>query len=269
MYQMKDQPSLTLRPIGYFRSNTDYKYAVPRQGVMNPGHPGTIELLPGMGFELATPDLAGIERLWIIFHFHENTTWQPLARPPVAPPDRERIGVFATRSPYRPNPLGLGCVRLLRVEPLKLTVDETDMLDGTPILDIKPYIPKIDSFTDVDIGWIADQKADEWIVAESPLCHDQFAAILEWQGPDLAAIARVQLCENPFATSRKRVERDGSRGVLSVRMFRIRFIADAESRTITLESVHSGYSREELSDITTDPYEDKALHRALLARWPD
>ena len=117
---------------------------------------------------------------------------------------------------------------------------------------------------------LADRRseADEWIGGRVPLVTTS-SRILEWQGPDLARIARVQLCENPFATSRKRVERDGSRGVLSVRMFRIRFIADAESRTITLESVHSGYSREELSDITTDPYEDKALHRALLARWPD
>ena len=78
---MNAQQSLTLRPIGCFRGNADYKYAVPRQGVMNPGRLGAIELLPGMGFELATPDLEGIERLWVIFHFHENTTWQPPARP--------------------------------------------------------------------------------------------------------------------------------------------------------------------------------------------
>ncbi len=142
------------------------------------------------------------------------------------------------------------------------------MLDGTPILDIKPYIPKIDSFPDAASGWIAEQKPDEWAVAESPLCHAQFAAVLEWRGPDLAATAKVQLGENPFATSRKRVVRDGARGVLSVRMFRIHFTADAASRTITLDSVQSGCSPEELADTATDPYADKALHRALLDRWP-
>ena len=265
---MDGHEGVTLRPIGFFRSGANRKYAVPRQGVMNPGRPGAIELLPGNGFEIATQDLEGIERIWIIFLFHGNAGWSPLAHPPVTPPGRGRIGVFATRSPYRPNPVGLTCSLLLSVEPLRLVIDETDMIDGTPILDIKPYIPKIDSFPNAKSGWIDEQSPDEWVVAESPLFREQAAAIVAWQGPDLAAAARVQLCENPFDFSRKRVALDGAGGTLSLRMFRLRFAVDEAARTITLESIYSGYTLDELADTASDPYDDKGIHRAFVARWP-
>ena len=256
---------MDFEPIGIFKSDAVYKYTVPRQGVMHLGHPGVVALASGRGFEQALRDLDGFERIWLIFQFHENATWRPTVRPPVPPPDHERVGVFASRSPYRPNPIGLSCVRLLAVEPLRLIVDEADLLDGTPILDIKPYIPRADAFPDAKCGWVETQTPDLWQVAESERFHAQSVLILSWQGPDLATTADVQLRENPLDSSRKRVDVDGDAGVLSIRMFRIRFSLDAAAKTITLQSVSSGYAPEELADFATDTYGDKELHRRFVA----
>ncbi len=252
---------MELEPIGVFRGNAEYKYTVPRQGVMNPSHPGVVDLNPDHGFDQALRDLDGFERIWLIFQFHGNNNWHPTVSPPILPPGMNRVGVFASRSPYRPNPIGLSCVRLLAVEKLRLVVDETDLLDGTPILDIKPYITKIDSFPEVACGWVDRQHADVWTVEVSAHCHAQNEQIKAWQGPDLATIADVQLRENPFDSSRKRVSLDGTRGILAIRMFRIAFVCDITMKRITLESIFSGYTQTELADFSTDQYGDKELHR--------
>lgn len=250
--------------IGYFESGSSYKYTVPRQGVLNPGHPGTVVLCEGRGLELAVRNLDGFERIWLIFHFHENAEWQPLVRPPILPPELNRVGLFASRSPYRPNPIGLSSVRLLAVDGLRLTVDEVDLIDGTPVLDIKPYIPKIDAFPDAACGWVERQQSDQWAVALSPRFSEQAAYIVACGGLELGVIADVQLRENPFDASRKRVCVEDATGVLSIRMFRIHFTVDADARVITLASIASGYAATELVEGATDPYEDKALHRRFV-----
>ena len=255
---------MNIEPIGYFEGGSSYKYTVPRQGVLNPGHPGTVVLCEGRDLELAVRNLEGFERIWLIFHFHENSEWQPLVRPPILPPELKRVGLFASRSPYRPNPIGLSSVRLLTVDGLRLVVDEVDLIDGTPVLDIKPYIPKIDSFPDAACGWVERQQSDRWAVAMSSQFSEQAAQILAWDGPELAAIADVQLHENPFDVSRKRVSVEGATGVLSIRMFRIHFVVDADARVITLASIVSGYTQEDLVEGAPDPYGDKDLHRRFL-----
>ena len=259
--------AVAFQPIGRYRAEAGRKYDVPRQGYLNAGRPGVVELEAGRGFEQALRDLAGFERLWLVFHFHRNSGWRPTVSPPVPPRDGRRVGVFASRSPYRPNPIGLTCVRLLAVDGLRLTVDEADLVDGTPILDIKPYIPRADAFPEARAGWVDEQAPDLWTVVESARFHEQAARILAWQGPDLAATAALQLRENPFDGSRKRVEVAGDSGVLSIRMFRIHFAIDAVARAITLEAVASGYSPEELADLADDPYGDKSIHLRFVAEF--
>ena len=185
------------------------------------------------------------------------------------PPGRERIGVFATRAPYRPNPIGLTCARLLRVGALRVDVDQTDLLDGTPVLDLKPYVPAADAFPDAPVGWVAAQRPDRRAVSETPLFREQAAAVLAWGGPDLAATARVQLCSDPFDASRKRVARRGGagEGTLSLRMFRLDFAADPAAPTLVLRRIRSGYGPAEL-EAADDPWGDKALHRRFAARYP-
>jgi tRNA (Thr-GGU) A37 N-methylase len=98
-----------------------------------------------------------VERIWLLFVFHNNSNWKAQSSPPVAP--NRKIGVFATRSPYRPNPIGLSCVELVKIEKLKIYVRNFDLLDNTPILDIKPYIPYSDSFPDA-LGGFTDSAED-------------------------------------------------------------------------------------------------------------
>lgn len=111
-----------------------------------------LELLPDCGYEQALQDLVGFERVWLVWWFHRNANWRPLVLPPRGP--AQRRGVFATRSPHRPNPLGLTPVRLLAVETRRLILGPCDLVDGTPVFDIKPYVPAYDAFPEAAAGWI-------------------------------------------------------------------------------------------------------------------
>ena len=228
-----------------------------------------MELLPGHGFETALRDLDGFGRIWIVFVFDRDAgSWRPTARPPVPAPGRNRVGLFATRAPYRPHPIGLTCARLVGVSGLRVEVAETDLLDGTPVLDLKPYVPAADAFPDAPAGWVDAQAPDRRDISETPLFREQSAFVLAHGGPDLAATADLQLALDPFDASRKRVARRGAPGLgtLSLRMFRIDFRADSASRALVLEGIRSGYSPADLAE-ADDPFADKALHRLFSARF--
>jgi tRNA-Thr(GGU) m(6)t(6)A37 methyltransferase TsaA len=109
-----------------------------------------IEFVAGFPAE-ALQDLDGFARVWLLFVFDRSQSWTPRVRPPRGGGKR---GVLATRSPHRPNPIGLSAVELVAVEPGALRVRGVDLLDGTPILDIKPYVPYADAFPDSAAGWI-------------------------------------------------------------------------------------------------------------------
>ena len=258
---------MQFEPIGYFRGTAARRYEAPRQGVFAGGE-GRVELSPGRGFETALRDVEGFERVWLLFVFDRNAGgWRPTARPPVAAPGRRRVGLFATRAPYRPNPIGLSCVRLAGVSGLVMHVEEADLLDGTPILDVKPYIPAADSFPSARAGWVDEQVRDVWKVDASPEFMAAFRAVRAAGAPDVLRSAALQLSRDPFDSSRKRVARTPGGGVLSLRMFRIEFAASPETKEITLVRLGSGYSPEEL-DAPADPYADKAFHRALSGMAP-
>lgn len=129
-------PRLTLDPIGFLRGPLATKVQAARQPRAAAGTPARIELLPGRNFEHALEDLAHWELIWVIFWFHLNPGWRPKVLPPRSTTGRK--GVFATRSPHRPNPIGMSVVRLERVDGLILHIRDADMLDGTPVLDLKP-----------------------------------------------------------------------------------------------------------------------------------
>jgi tRNA-Thr(GGU) m(6)t(6)A37 methyltransferase TsaA len=107
-------------------------------------------------------DLEGFDRLWLIYLFDRASEVQLVVRPYL---DTAERGVFATRSPARSNHIGISVVRLLRVEQNRLYVADVDMLDGTPLLDIKPYVPAFDSFEESRAGWLAGKAASE-VVAD-------------------------------------------------------------------------------------------------------
>lgn len=141
-----DQNSITFKPIGVIHTEFPEKRAVPRQPSVCSKLPGFIEINKDIfnNPEHSLDRLGEFSHLWIIYHFHKNDSH---AKAKVAPPrlGGERVGIFSTRSPHRPCPIGLSLVEIDRIEACRIYFHGTDMVDGTPILDIKPYIPRYDS----------------------------------------------------------------------------------------------------------------------------
>lgn len=143
-----------MEPIAHIRSPYAEKFGVPRQGNLAPHVVSEVVLETPYRSDECVRGLAEFSHIWLIWGFHRNgTDWRPTVRPPRLG-GNARLGVFATRSPFRPNGLGLSVVRLLSVEPGPvLRVSGADMVDGTPIYDIKPYIPYADAIPDATGGF--------------------------------------------------------------------------------------------------------------------
>ena len=136
----------TVQPVGYVRSCFKEKFAIPRQPLLAPAAQATVELLQPFNTGDAVSGLAQVSHVWLIFLFHK--TLEDKTRLKVRPPrlgGNQTLGVFASRATYRPNGIGQSVVKLERVEAGCLHVSGIDLLDGTPILDIKPYVPYADS----------------------------------------------------------------------------------------------------------------------------
>jgi tRNA-Thr(GGU) m(6)t(6)A37 methyltransferase TsaA len=139
---------ITFRPIGIIRTPFTDTDGMPVQPVGATGVAGSIELDPA--YAEALVDLDGFSHLTLLFHLHGISE----ARLTVTPfMDDRPHGLFATRSPARPNPIGLSTVRLVGIEGTTLRIEDVDMLDGTPLLDIKPYVPQLDDRPNARIGW--------------------------------------------------------------------------------------------------------------------
>ena len=147
---------MEIHPIAVFRSPFKSKFGVPRQSGLVEDLQGRIVLLDTYADSESLRGLDDFDYLWLLWGFsanrHQSATFQPTVRPPRLG-GNERMGVFATRSPYRPNGLGLSSVRILAVEGTEIVVAGADLMDGTPIYDIKPYIPYADCHPDAAEGF--------------------------------------------------------------------------------------------------------------------
>lgn len=147
-----------IKPIAYYRSPLTSKFGIPRQSGLASHLPGCVEFVPPFNKEEALRGISAFEYLWLIWGFSANTPSREdeCGKLTVRPPrlgGNERLGVFATRSPFRPNGLGLSSVRLQRVAEGKLFVEGGDLMDGTPIYDVKPYLPYADSHPNAKGGF--------------------------------------------------------------------------------------------------------------------
>lgn len=140
-------PSWTFRPIGVVRSPYRYVHDAPRQGAEG-GEEAVIVLRRGL--QNCVKDLAGFERVWVVFVFSFARGWRHQVKPPR---DTMKHGVLATRAPHRPNPVGLTCARLVSVRGRHIRIAGHDLLDGTPVLDLKPYLPYCDAHPGAGTGW--------------------------------------------------------------------------------------------------------------------
>lgn len=154
----------TITPIARIRSDFPEKFGIPRQSGVVESLVSTIVFEPEYRNADALRGLEGFSHIWLIWQFSANLrdTWHPTVRPPRLG-GNERMGVFATRSPFRPNALGLSCVRLLGIghsaEGPVLRVAGADLMDGTPIYDIKPYLPYADCKPEATGGFAPDSGA--------------------------------------------------------------------------------------------------------------
>lgn len=260
-----NRPALAVEPIGFLRTGLATRVDAPRQPRAAEGLPGRIELLPGRHFEHALEDLGGWDRIWVIYWFHLNAGWRPKVLPPRSAGGRK--GVFATRAPHRPNPLGLSAVRLERIDGLTLFVRDVDMVDGTPVLDIKPYVPYTDAHPAARSGWLdasaGAATADPlppWEVTFSPLAAAQAQWVEARTGLDLPARIATTLALGPQPHPYRRIRREGSGGRLAIRDWRARFRVDG--RRIEVESLVSGYRPGQLAQDET-----LGVHRDFVARF--
>ena len=149
---------MEIKPIATYRGAFGSKFGIPRQSSLA-NTEGRIVFHKEYGAKEALRGLEGFERIWLIWEFSANKEakgeWQPTVRPPRLG-GNTAMGVFATRSPYRPNPLGLSCVELKGIENGELIVRGADLMDGTPIYDIKPYLPYADSYPDARAAWATE-----------------------------------------------------------------------------------------------------------------
>jgi len=168
----------TFEPIGLIRSCFTDKFGIPRQAGLVPAAHGRLVLHPPYDREEALQGLDGFSHLWIIFVFHDciGAGWRPTVRPPRLG-GRGKVGVFASRAPYRPNPIGISSVRFAGLardhDGLTLRLAGIDLLDGTPVLDIKPYVPYADSHPGADHGFASEPPGADWAIAFSDQAERQ------------------------------------------------------------------------------------------------
>jgi tRNA-Thr(GGU) m(6)t(6)A37 methyltransferase TsaA len=149
MEERRDLDSLLCRPIGIIHTPFKELENMPIQPSGAAGIRGTVEIFPE--FAEGLKDLDGFSHVILLYRFHESRGYKLIVTPFL---DSEPRGVFATRAPKRPNPIGLSIVSLVQVRGSSLEIKNADVLDGTPLLDIKPYVPEFDHQENCRIGWL-------------------------------------------------------------------------------------------------------------------
>jgi tRNA-Thr(GGU) m(6)t(6)A37 methyltransferase TsaA len=226
----------TLKVIGFFQGNTNSKHRAPRQPDETLGIDGTIELIKGLDFEQALHDLESFSHIWLLYGFHSAKGWKPMVLPPRG--DKKR-GVFATRSPYRPNPIGISVVKLVGVSGLRIHVKGTDLLDGTPIYDIKPYIPYADRISDANAGWIDTLNHNE---TEIILSEEMQLLLNNTDSAQIILHAQQILRDSPYPHPYRRIKHiiDDTYEV-AIKEWRIRYRIVQEGKII-LDSIYQAGS---------------------------
>lgn len=246
-------------PIGVLHCDAVYTQETPRQGAFS-RRTAVIEL--DKRYKNAMLDLDGVSHIWIIWVFDRAKNWKSTVHPPTS---TRAVGVFATRSPHRPNPIGITAAKLVKVEDNKLFVENIDLLDNTPVLDIKPYIPEADSFPEAKVDWLNETPFEIKDFSVSELAGEKAQFIREHGKFDILETARVQLATRRLDPERQRLTLNEKDGILAFRTWRIHFTYDDLSVKVT--DIVSGYTADDLAYDKTDKYGDHDLHRKFLERF--
>lgn len=241
-------------PIGQIKVPEVYPAESPRQPKFASQTSGYLELNPNLPIE-SLQGLDEFSHIWIVFVFHRNSHWSPMIQPPRS--DITKKGVLATRAPYRPNPIGVSAVAIDRVDGRRIYFGQHDFLDGTPVLDVKPYIPEYDSLPQANSGWVTPVQLFDIEFSAHSLKQ------LSWlsnKGLHLESVIHTQLSSEPDNTTRKRIKRvSDDLWQLAFRTWRINFRLFISKRQVEIELIDSGYSSGDLES-PIDPYGDKSIH---------
>jgi tRNA-Thr(GGU) m(6)t(6)A37 methyltransferase TsaA len=230
--------ALSLRPIGVVRTPFREKFGIPRQGGMVDEVRAVVELMPPYDREEAWRGIDGFSHLWLITWFHAGKGERGLTVRPPRLGGNVRLGVFSTRAPYRPNPIGLSLVRLEAVEQwgtgVRLVVRGADLLDGTPLLDVKPYLPYADALPEAAGGFAMDAPGERLRVVWGEVARQQCA---RWAAvhPDLPALVEALLARDP----RPAYQQDAPGRVYGIRLYDLDVrwsVADGEALIIEMVS---------------------------------
>lgn len=193
--------NFTVTPIGVIHSPFKQKFAIPRQSILCDKAKGRIELIQPFNDALILRGIEEYSHLWISFIFHKNIDkgWSNLVRPPRLG-GNEKMGVFATRSTFRPNPIGLSAVKFLGItktdQKIFLDIQGIDLLDGTPVIDVKPYLPYADCITDATAGFANDIPQSSLKVIFTLETQQQCKQISQ-NHPDFIALVEQILSQDP------------------------------------------------------------------------
>jgi len=260
--------SFPLSVIGTVESSYKSRAQAPRQSTVTGDAPAIIRLRAGLGLEDAVRDLTTWSHIWVISWFHGNEDqWRPTVLPPRS---SVRRGVLATRAPRRPNPIGLSVTRLERVEGLSLYVQGLDLLDGTPILDIKPYVPYADAIPQANNGWLDRETVDfdapvdplpSFVVSFNSIAEAQLGFLEAAGESELRPELRQRLSLAPRPHAYRRIKAVGKAFRIAIGSWRALF--EIEGQSVRVTAIQSGYRAKELHSETAPE-----LHRRFHDEWP-
>ena len=259
---ISDPNAIVFYPIGVVHSPYQERYLAPLQAENDESAVFEIELNAQCNYETALRHLDGFSHIWVVWLFHEAQSWLPIIQ---TPRDGSKHGVFATRSPHRPNPVAISALRLLSIEGRILRVIGADMVDGTPVIDIKPYISRYDSIPDAVGGWADNPELHrQYTIQWSDRARRRFEAVDGALSYTLLQHVERRLLLNPLPTSSNRVEhRQDNHYTLASRAWRVDFHIEAD--VITIDTLRSAYSSTDRERITTELNESEAqAHIRLL-----
>lgn len=254
-----NERELAVRPIAYVRTNRRFKFDAPSQPELASQERNHIEFLPDDRLRAGLQDLEGFDRIWLISWFDRNTTWRPRVLPPRGP--AKRRGVFSTRSPHRPNPIGLTAVTLFGIQDRTLEVGPLDLTDGTPILDVKPYLRTVDAHPESSLGWLESVQALEsepapYEIELTAQAETELRWLLTHWHVDFTARAFSILARDPSPHRTRRIlQLEENRYRIACGAWRMYFHL-SESRVI-VEEIEKGYSDETLNT----PGNEEAIDR--------
>jgi tRNA (adenine37-N6)-methyltransferase len=257
---------IPMEPIGMFWSSEMELYQCPHQPLDGHANCGEIELYPQKNFEQALEGLETFSHIWVIFLFHGAGNWRPKIMPPRGDVKR---GCLATRTPHRPNSIGMSVLELKSIQGRRLKVGQHDLLHGTPVLDLKPYLPKVDMIPNANGGWTDTVDS----VQASAIEFSEFAQrALDWlleRQLDLWALVETTLVYYPEPRKRKRTKwLDAPLCELACKTWRIRYELNGspEQWKVKIVDIDSGYPREIIQREIPSDWMDLDLHDEYL-KW--